>query len=296
MKLSAREYREQQEHAAAVEASRRAEEQEASANGLVIRGNPSPRSFRVFQAVRDSTKRALNTQERDPQRILQRIANDLQNAHSEPRIQSSTLLAPAPLNTMQMPIFEPRSLESFSTGIQPTTYAMPQGQTTFGIANPTVPGFPSFAGNPPLGSVQQFQGHLMQQQMGGPHPTQPHEGQWQWPWDPSGSPRRVFIPASFEWTDIRERGKDEDIVEGIRDEECRHVCTSGYQDRGFMECIYSCNIGNANGSLNKANHLSSSFARHIFNYRVISLYRVDSPSVTGNTIVIPSFGTCFAMG
>lgn len=232
MKLSAKEYREQQEHAAVIEASRRAEEQEASANGLVIRGNPSPRSFRVFQAVRDSTKRALNTQERDPQRILQRIANDLQT-HSEPRIQSSTLLA-APPNTMQMPIFEPQSLESFPTGIQPTTYAMPQGQTAFGIGNPTVPGFPPFTGNPPLGNVQQFQGQLMQQQMGGPHPTEP-QGQWQWPWDPSGSPRRVFIPASFGWTDIRERGKDEAIVERIRDEGCYHVCTSGYQDWGGHE-------------------------------------------------------------
>src|SRR5271168_4886313 len=102
VKLSAKEYREQKEHAAAIEAARRAEERDSSATGLVFRGSPSPRSFRVFKIVRDSTKQALDTQERDPQTILQRIANELQT-HSGRPLQSSQAGAAPP--QMQMPLF-----------------------------------------------------------------------------------------------------------------------------------------------------------------------------------------------
>jgi len=186
-KLSAKEYREQQEHAAAIEAARRAQEQDPSATGLVIRGSPSPRSFRVFNVVRDSTTRALDTQERDPQAIIQRIANDLQT-HSERPTRSPQVPMATP--QMQMPFFEPM-VERFPTAIQPQTYHMPQDQGTFPLA-PPVPGYSPFVGTTPLGTAQQFQGQLGTPQMSGTHPTQPMQpqGTWQW-WDSSQTSRTV---------------------------------------------------------------------------------------------------------
>lgn len=102
-----------------------------------------------------------------------------------------------------MPMFEqPLSLEGFPTAMQQPTYSIPQGQTTYGIGTPVAPGFPLYSETPPLGNVQQFQGQLAQQQMGGTHPTQP-QGQWQWPWGSPGGPGRVFNRVFFSFTDIK---------------------------------------------------------------------------------------------
>ena len=190
VKVSAKEYREQQEHAAAIEAARRAEADDRDDTGLVIRGSPSPRSFRVFSTVRDSAKRALDTDERDPEVIIQRIANDLQT-HAVPTTHSLHIVA-APPTRMQMPIFEQQpNVERFATTMSPGTFNMSQDQGTFPMGGAPVPDFSPFVGTP-LGSTQQFQGQFGGSQMGASQPMQPmHPQEWPW-WEHSRGPRSVL--------------------------------------------------------------------------------------------------------